>query len=370
MPGSPPELYDAPDQHEADIAMQHMGEQSNINPTEPSMVTKGDYGFINNFTYDSDNRSLLNTVKKYDHHESRKFLIKIGFGRFFLTVLFCVLICLTLKGYEGFVSPIVLSPTGARVFNSIMLGLSLGLGLNLASSLKSYAVTLRWSLLTKRYVSLEVFDLILGLETLTKVCKLMVISLPGIRKVRMLRNLPWFRDARDDGTRFTWIVCLVWILINIGAQVLVAALSLFWPMDPSDAMPLLAHGNITTADLMYWKVDNPLMKGNWTQLEASWTYGTEAATYPVFRYNESHTDMSALYGAPLYKGDGYYEYRFLNRNPEHLYTNYLVTGRKVQARAKCAKWIVKTKTVAYDEHDDMYVDAKVCCSSSPLNLSY
>jgi hypothetical protein len=76
-----------------------------------------------------------------------------------------------------------------------MLGMSLGLGLNLASSLKRYAVILRWYLLARRYVSLEVFDLILGLETLTKVAKLMIISLPGIRKVKLLNKLPWFREA-------------------------------------------------------------------------------------------------------------------------------------------------------------------------------
>jgi hypothetical protein len=189
--------------------------------------------------------------------------------RFSVTLMFCILIGLSLKAYEGFTHPIVISRTDVRIFNALMLGLSLGLGLNLASSLKRYAVILRWSLLTKRYVSLEVFDLILGLETLTKVGKLMIISLPGIRKVRFLRKLPWFREARDDGTRFTWIICLTWILINIGAQVLVAALSLFWPVDPSDSTPLLTYGNVTVSDLMNWKID---------EQDASWSkcYGTDS----------------------------------------------------------------------------------------------
>lgn len=57
-----------------------------------------------------------------------------------------------------------------------MIGLSLCLGLNLLASLQNYAGILRWSLLSQRYVSLEVFDLMLGLERLSNVVKLMMIS--------------------------------------------------------------------------------------------------------------------------------------------------------------------------------------------------
>ncbi|PSN72788.1 hypothetical protein BS50DRAFT_482046 [Corynespora cassiicola Philippines] len=238
-----------------------------------------------------------------------------------------------------------------------MLGLSLGLGLNLASSLKRYAVILRWSLLTKRYVSLEVFDLILGLETLTKVGKLMIISLPGIRRVKFLRKLPWFREARDDGTRFTWIACMLWIFINVGAQVLVAALSLFWPVDPSDTLPLLTYGNLTAADLKTWKMDAPL-EGAWangSSMEAAWIYGMEAMAYPTFNLNETQDELSSLPGTPLYKGDGYYEYRFYNRNPAHQYTNYLLSSRKVQAKASCQQ--LATDGVWYgNENDTKYIE--------------
>ncbi|KAF2472249.1 uncharacterized protein BDR25DRAFT_324690 [Lindgomyces ingoldianus] len=216
-----------------------------------------------------------------------------------------------------------------------MLGLSLGLGLNLASSLKRYAVILRWSLLTKRYVSLEVFDLILGLETLTKVGKLMVISLPGVRRIKFLQKLPWFREARDDGTKLTWIVCLIWLLVNIGAQVLVATLSLFWPVDPSDAIPLLTYGNVMISDLATWKVDPPYIDSNGSALAAANTYGLEASEYRIYPANGSENAQSYLDRNAMYRGDDYYEYRFLNRNPEHLYTNYMVSSRVIQSRATC-----------------------------------
>ncbi|KAF2120810.1 hypothetical protein BDV96DRAFT_484879 [Lophiotrema nucula] len=222
-----------------------------------------------------------------------------------------------------------------------MLGLSLGLGLNLASSLKKYAVILRWSLLTRRYVSMEVFDLILGVETLTKVMKLMVISLPGISakpgsaKSRWMQRFPWLREARNDGTKLTWLLCLLWLLINIGAQILVAALSLFWPVDPSESMPLLTYGTVSVSDLANWATNPPEVTGNSSSLAAANSFGTEASTYPEFNVTDPQTDLSSLSRNPIYKGEGYYEYRFVNRNPAHMYTNVLVTTRTVQAKATC-----------------------------------
>ena len=176
-------------------------------------------------------------------------------SRLLITFTFCALIVFSLKAYQGFKGTRVIGKTNVRVFNALMIGLSLGLGLNLASSLKRYVVILRWSLLSKRYISLETFDLILSLDTLTNVAKLMVISFPGIKKVRMLRNLPWFRDARDDGTRLTWLACLAWLFINVGAQVLVAVLSLFWPVDPSNELPMMNFGTVVTSDVTQWAID-------------------------------------------------------------------------------------------------------------------
>ncbi|OAG12899.1 uncharacterized protein CC84DRAFT_1183426 [Paraphaeosphaeria sporulosa] len=225
-----------------------------------------------------------------------------------------------------------------------MLGLSLGLGLNLASSLKRYAVILRWYLLARRYVSLEVFDLILGLETLTKVGKLMIISLPGIRKVKLLSKLPWFREARDDGTKFTWIACALWILINIAAQVLVAALSLFWPVDPSNAVPLMTYGNVTVADLQAWSpgvtFDTGDYYANTSYMQAASLAGVEGSVYPEFPLHaESQTDLGTLPGTPLYHDNltGVYEYRFYNRNPTSQFENYAVSGRKIRATASCQR---------------------------------
>ncbi|KAJ4301924.1 hypothetical protein N0V90_004020 [Kalmusia sp. IMI 367209] len=370
-PSSPPSAattaferpYDPPEirTEDADIALQHL-EGTYHEPDEPLHtgyddspgMTKNDYGYLGaggyGSTFDSDTRSLLSTAKHYDHHESRKFLFKTGAYRFLVTLGFSVLIGMVLKSYEGFGKPIILSKVQVRYFNAIMLGLSLGLGLNLASSLK------------RRYVSLEVFDLILGLETLTKVAKLMIISLPGIRRFKLLRKLPWFREARDDGTKLTWAACALWILINIAAQVLVAALSLFWPVDPSDAVPLMTHGNVTVASLDKWSSNAGDVKWwpNITSMEAAWIAGMEAIVYPEFPLNEtSQTDLSSLAGTPVYHDEsgGFYEYRFYNRNPSQQFENYVVSSRSIQASASCQQLEIKDKP-KYNSDGFIYIEGK------------
>jgi len=332
-----------------------------------SITIKNDYEFLRGgygSTFDSDTRSLL-SAKHYDHHESRKFLFKTGAYRFLMTLGFSILIGLSLRAYEGFKKPFIMDKFQVRVFNALMLGLSLGLGLNLASSLKRYAVILRWYLLTRRYVSLEVFDLILGLETLTKVGKLMIISLPGIRRIKMLHKLPWFREARDDGTRFTWIACLLWILINIAAQVLVAALSLFWPVDPSETSTLLTYGNVAVANLNLWSLDvgDKSWWNNITSMEAAWTAGMESVMYKNFSIDDIQSDLSTMAGTPLYGGKADYEYKFYNRNPDHEFEDYALSTRSVKTTAVCQQLELAVNDPTYVDPDNFtdyyYIKAKV-----------
>ena len=80
--------------------------------------------------------SIEKSERPYNYHGSRLSLFHTGFSRFFVTFLFCALICLALKSYKGFPTTKVLSNHAVRTFNSITLALSLGLGLNTTPSLK------------------------------------------------------------------------------------------------------------------------------------------------------------------------------------------------------------------------------------------
>ena len=307
-------------------------------------------------------------VKRFDHNESRKKLLKTGASKLLISIFFSAAICLCLKAWEGFRTPVVLSKTDVRIFNALLIGLSLCLGLNILASLKHYAATFRWSFLTRRYVSLEVFDLILHLSSLAKVTKLMIISSPGFRGRTFLRRFRWFKDVRDDGTKWMWLACLMWLSINIGSQILVALLSLFWPMSNSE-VPLLTYGNVTVADLNTWYVEtNPDPEkdsmANETSLEAAWMFGMEAMVYPEYTLGDVQKDFSNMPGTPLYKGNGSYSYSFFNREPTHQYTNYLLSSRDVSAVTTCEQLEVRGNGTVIDtdkevkEFGSMYIEGK------------
>lgn len=335
-----------------DIAMENMFASPLASPDAfpPRGDKRGSYMSLNEplGKHAADNISLLSHrsrhthTKRFDHNQARKYLFKVGGLKLLVTILFSALMCIALKSWEGFHEPIVLSKIEVRVFNALMIGLSLCLGLNLLASLQNYAGILRWSLLSRRYVSLETFDLMLGLERLSNVVKLMVISLPLVRRHKYLRKFRWLKDARQDDTKWTWVVCLLWLGINVGSQVLVAVSSLFYPMDPSTS-PLLTRGSVTVANLKEWTPDRPMIVDesnieNSTELEKAWMYGMEALVYPNFTTDNIQKDLSGLPGTPLYKLDnGSYEYKFFNRNPDHPYSDYLLSSRSIMATTTCEK---------------------------------
>ncbi|KAL5113751.1 hypothetical protein ACEQ8H_008363 [Pleosporales sp. CAS-2024a] len=363
-----------------DLGMQH----NNTLPYSPLETRKsasgdrGSYTHVNTprLTFDLDpnldNESLVDGhshdpnhhghVKRFDHRESRMKLLRIGGSKLLITILFSALICICLKAWEGFHyregsghHKIVLSKKDVRIFNAIMISTSLCLGLNLLSSLKHYANTFRWTFLARRYLSLETFDLILHASSLVQVTKLMVISMPGIRGRTFVRRLPWFREARSDNdTQCMWLVCTLWLFINIGSQVLVALLSLFWPVENS-LNPLMAPGNVTVADMSTW--DSGQRSGNATSMENAWQFGMEGQFYPEYPMDQNITDLGSLPGMPIYTDSTGWEYRFFNRNPQHPFTNYVPSQRKVQAHTTCEQLEVNG-TVHNDDDNNMYIQAK------------
>ncbi|KAJ4380659.1 hypothetical protein N0V86_004020 [Didymella sp. IMI 355093] len=365
-PGSPrdnePVTYNS-----GDIAMENMFSSPLASPDAfPRGDKRGSYMSLNEplGKHAADNISLLSHrsrhthTKRFDHNQARKYLFKVGGLKLLVTILFSALMCIALKSWEGFHEAVVLSKIEVRVFNALMIGLSLCLGLNLLASLQNYAGILRWSLLSRNFVSLEVFDLMLGLERLSNVFKLMVISLPLVRRNKYLRKFRWLKDARQDNTKWTWIVCLLWLGINVGSQVLVAVSSLFYPMDPS-LMPLLTYGNVSVADLTRWQsVPEPAEDNQPLDREAAWMYGMEAIAYPQFAADEIQKDLSVLAGTPVYQlANGSYEYRFFNRNPIHQYSDYLLSNRSIIASATCDQLEVK-EDVMVSEENDYYIEGR------------
>ena len=311
--------------------------------------------FYNPSNLSPDNNSLHSTTKWYNHRESRKFLLWTGFNRLVVTIILCILIILTLSGFQGFNhrKPRPLSKSDVRTFNAIILALSLALGFNMASSLKHYGLLLRWSILTKRFLDLQAFDLILGCENLTSVFKLLVLSFPGIDRIPPLK-LPfqsphkppfWKQKVPWRGARYTWLVCLTWLLINVGAQALVATLSIFWPVDTLDDMPLT--GNISVADLETWHKDSfPL------QLSSANLYGISASQYPVYNMTDALEGLDTMSSPFVLRGNGYYEYGLVDRNPADMNSDSVASSRTIQAMANCTQF-------SFNEDDGKIVNGVV-----------
>ena len=120
-----------------------------------------------------------------------------------MTVLFLAAYVATLLVYQA-KQPV--DRGDKRIFDVVVTGLILGLGLNFFVVFKDLAKIARWRILPSRYFEVREVVLILEAESLMKMFRLMIQS--------------------SLKSAIFWI-CLVWLLVNIGAQIIVAVLPLY-----------------------------------------------------------------------------------------------------------------------------------------------
>ena len=102
-----------------------------------------------------------------------------------------------------------------RIFNSLVTGNALFLGINLQASLKSYVKMLRWNILASQYRSLKTFDLILGSDSVTNMVKLL-----------------WYGRNKKSPfginllTSTTSLLAFAWLVIQLGIAVCVGVVGL------------------------------------------------------------------------------------------------------------------------------------------------
>jgi len=99
-----------------------------------------------------DNSSLEIFATKFDRHRQFVQLACRGFVRFLLTTTLVFALYGTLKGYEHHG---LIGKTGKRLFNTLVTGLSMALGISLASSFKAVALDLRWFVLSRKKRPIE-----------------------------------------------------------------------------------------------------------------------------------------------------------------------------------------------------------------------
>lgn len=103
----------------------------------------------------------------------RRLLFK-GFIKWFITVALMAVMGSIMYYYSTHIRP--MTDQDKQTYNFLIVGLSLALGMNLASSLKQMAVDVRWWILSLTRRNLREVDLILHLDGLTEVTKLAFVA--------------------------------------------------------------------------------------------------------------------------------------------------------------------------------------------------
>ncbi|KAE8440477.1 hypothetical protein EG329_007443 [Mollisiaceae sp. DMI_Dod_QoI] len=150
----------------------------------------------------------------YANHFSRRKqfqkLLLDGFLRLLLTMAIIGCLYATLMAYE---TRSVIGPVGKRVFNALVTGLSMTLGISIASSFKAIAIDIRWWILSRKKRPIHEVDAILSCHSLTEVSKLATASMKN----------------KKPGVVLT---CILWVLFNIAAQASVSMLGLCYSLNP------------------------------------------------------------------------------------------------------------------------------------------
>jgi hypothetical protein len=119
-----------------------------------------------------------------------------------------------------------LTTNSKRVYNALVTGFSLSLGLNIASSLTSYAQMMRWRFLASNYRTLQDFELVMNCDSQSKVFRLLWAGRTRGR---------WYPNKVQ-------ILSFTWLALNIGIQVFLALLGLTYSIDISDEWVIVNYG--------------------------------------------------------------------------------------------------------------------------------
>ncbi|KAI0379419.1 hypothetical protein F5Y04DRAFT_290295 [Hypomontagnella monticulosa] len=137
------------------------------------------------------------------HHRQHSILFEF-LGRWLLTALICAAFVIVLKQYD---QKVYFQSDSTHVYNAVAAGLTICLSLNIDSSLNAFASTFKWAILVRRHFKPRVFELILAFDS-SKINAIKLLFWPS--------GSPWWLR----------IICLVWLLIAVLAQVGTALIGL------------------------------------------------------------------------------------------------------------------------------------------------
>ncbi|EFZ01879.2 hypothetical protein MAA_03108 [Metarhizium robertsii ARSEF 23] len=207
--------------------------------------------------------SRVNSLTYERLHKGRQLRGLLGacLSRWLMTLVLCAAIYAVLWRYS---TNMTMPKNRKKDFNALIVGLSILLSLNLASSLKHMVATLRWWVLSLNEWRPREVDLILQGENISRMVRLLHLS-----------------------ERYTLrFYVIVWVLINVAAQIGLACLGLTYNVNGADKIVPMVNGIVSIPDLTSIQTNRVLSQQQQTpsQLQA----------LNALRFTANNYGMSAL----------------------------------------------------------------------------
>lgn len=275
--------------------------------------------------YDPFSPKLRNLRRQFSLNKQLLRLLWSGLWRWIITLVLVIALYVVLIDFSR---KDVMSERQKKVFNALITGLSVALGLNIQRSLKALAIDMRWWILSRKARPLREVDLILQCESLTHVFQLAVIA-------------PRPKVLLAVGS---------WLLLNIASQVGIATLGLIYSTNDANYLALLRPGFVTIPDLSTIITSKVVSSASQVQLALQYTANTFGTLSLSLGEGSSPDDVPApgtLWSDGnliIFSGSDYSTYVFLEYNsiPDNSSANpiYVTTNRAITASGICDSWPV------------------------------
>jgi len=243
------------------------------------------------------------TIGEFSRTRQRNRLFRNGGIKLATTTVFCAMVATVLGAYSRPYKQ-VLTNREQQTFDAFITALQIGIGLNVTSSLRSYAKMLRWRILAVKHRPLREVDLILDCHEQTKVLKLLWLS------------------RRSFIPTTTQLVCFLWLFINFAGPLIIALLGLTYSLTQDFTVVSSRPGKVKVLDMS--NLDAPSIASDYRGL-------TDCSTPTDLLGTGTNQEYKCTWGGqfdcPLWT------YTFQDSNPNS--TIYGASERSVNATASC-----------------------------------
>ncbi|KIW63340.1 hypothetical protein, variant [Phialophora macrospora] len=212
------------------------------------------------------------------------------------------------------------------VYNALITGMSILLGLAFAAQFKQYAEMMRWRFLASQYRTIQDFEDVLGCDSYRSTLRILWAG---------RRRGVWYPTK-------TQLVAAFWILVFVTFNVCAALLGLTYSIDVSTTFVHVSYGESSVADLSYissqQQPNSSLPYDTEFQKAAANLWGQVGQNFLI--YFQDLADVTGYDNARYVSEDAsFWFYRFVDTSPTDQKTNR-VSQRTVSSTASCVEYTV------------------------------